>query len=66
VPEPSITVLDCGDGDAIAPFWSAVLGYDAGRRFGASMVDVNKRGLGDHCWWVMADREGNEFCVAPD
>ena len=119
MPEPSITVvLDCADGDAIAPFWSAVLGYDAGRRFGqfvvlrpreavdtrphlilqevpepkivknrshmdlhvadveearqrflglgASMVDENKRCLGDHCWYVMADPEGNEFCVAPD
>jgi hypothetical protein len=54
MPEPWITVvLDCADGDAI-------LGM------GASMVDEKERCLGDHCWYVMADPEGNEFCVAPD
>jgi predicted enzyme related to lactoylglutathione lyase len=116
--EPSITVvLDCADADALAPFWSAVLGYDSGHRvtqfvvlnpppsdprpplilqqvpepkvvknrshmdlhvadveatrarllaLGATMVDPNKRCIGDHCWYVMADPEGNEFCLAPE
>jgi hypothetical protein len=21
--------------------------------------------LGDYCWYLLADPEGNEFCVAP-
>lgn len=116
--EPSITVvLDCADADALAPFWSAVLGYDAGHRvtqfvvlrpppsdprptlilqevpepkivknrshmdlhvadveatrarfqqLGASMVDPEQRCIGEYCWYVMADPEGNEFCLAPE
>ena len=32
---------------------------------GATMVDPNKRCIGEYCWYVMADPEGNEFCLAP-
>ncbi len=49
-----VVVLDCADAERLADFWSAALGYP--RRQAV---------IGDYCWYLMADPEGNEFCVAP-
>jgi predicted enzyme related to lactoylglutathione lyase len=32
---------------------------------GASRVQEQPNCLGDYCWYLLADPEGNEFCVAP-
>ncbi len=32
---------------------------------GASLLQETKNCIGDYCWYLMADPEGNEFCVAP-
>jgi len=32
---------------------------------GASLLQESKNCIGDYCWYLMADPEGNEFCVAP-
>lgn len=32
---------------------------------GAQLVQQEKNCIGDYCWYLMADPEGNEFCVAP-
>jgi hypothetical protein len=46
--------LDCGDVDAQAEFWSAALGA-------TRLTDrIAEAGTS---WVVMADPEGNEFCV---
>ncbi len=33
---------------------------------GASLRQEEPNCLGSHCWYLMADPEGNEFCVALD
>jgi predicted enzyme related to lactoylglutathione lyase len=33
---------------------------------GASLVQEQPNCIGDHCWYLMADPEGNEFCVVGD
>lgn len=33
---------------------------------GARLLQEGPNCLGSHCWYLMADPEGNEFCVAPD
>ncbi len=33
---------------------------------GASLLQEEPNCIGDYCWYLMADPEGNEFCVAPD
>jgi hypothetical protein len=33
---------------------------------GARLLQEEPNCLGSHCWYLMADPEGNEFCVAPD
>ena len=33
---------------------------------GASLVQEPPNCIGDHCWYLMADPEGNEFCVVGD
>jgi len=32
---------------------------------GARLLQDEKNCIGDYCWYLMADPEGNEFCVAP-
>jgi predicted enzyme related to lactoylglutathione lyase len=32
---------------------------------GARKVQEQPNCLGDYCWYLLADPEGNEFCVAP-
>jgi predicted enzyme related to lactoylglutathione lyase len=106
-------VIDCADHDVVAPFWSAMLGwdpvrvneqyvalrpppgedapfsilfqevpepkvvknrahidFDAGdmeaevaRLVGLGATVIAERSLGDLRWTVVADPEGNEFCV---
>ncbi|HET9658606.1 MAG TPA: VOC family protein [Kineosporiaceae bacterium] len=64
--------IDCADPHGLARFWCVVLGYqvhdedDEVRRLldlGARHTDV---GQGDERWVVLADPEGNEFCVLAD
>jgi hypothetical protein len=45
-------VLDCADPDALAGFWAAALGFERG--------PFDDEG---HWTTVLADPEGNEFCV---
>jgi len=33
---------------------------------GAQMVQEEPNCIGSHCWYLMADPEGNEFCVVGD
>jgi len=33
---------------------------------GAGLLQEEPNCLGSHCWYLMADPQGNEFCVAPD
>jgi len=33
---------------------------------GARMVQEEPNCIGTHCWYLMADPEGNEFCVVGD
>jgi hypothetical protein len=70
-------VFDCLDSLVVARFWSAALGEDLVERdtgeyrvgdpnLGGPVVDIredpNDRQNPDR-WTVMADPEGNEFCV---
>ena len=32
---------------------------------GARLLQEQPNCIGDYCWYLMADPEGNEFCVAP-
>nr|WP_167517484.1 VOC family protein [Micromonospora orduensis] len=48
--------FDCHDTYALAGFWSAVLGL------GASLV-ADRRNADGTGWAVLADPQGNEFCV---
>ena len=32
---------------------------------GARKIQEQPNCIGDYCWYLMADPEGNEFCVAP-
>ena len=32
---------------------------------GAKLLQEQPNCVGDYCWYLMADPEGNEFCVAP-
>jgi len=32
---------------------------------GGRLLQDEKNCIGDYCWYLMADPEGNEFCVAP-
>ena len=43
--------IDCVDPTGLARFWCAVLDYEV---------------QGDEPWVVLADPEGNEFCVLAD
>ena len=60
--------IDCADASGLARFWCSVLGYEVQdeevRRLlglGARHADVGQGP--DVSWVVMADPEGNEFCV---
>ena len=63
-------VVDCSDPAAQATFWAAALGYHVTRSehgqverllgLGARRADI---GQGEVRWVVLADPEGNEFCV---
>ena len=32
---------------------------------GARKIQEEPNCIGDYCWYLLADPEGNEFCVAP-
>ena len=34
------------------------------RSLGATLLQESPNCIGDYCWYLMADPEGNEFCVA--
>jgi hypothetical protein len=61
--------IDCGDPNGLARFWCSVLDYEVQDEddgivtIGARHADV---GQGDESWVVLADPEGNEFCVLAD
>ena len=67
-------VVDCTDPDRLAGFWCAVLGWqrraDAEGQeaelvrlleLGAVRTEVGQ--TGEESWHVLADPEGNEFCL---
>ena len=58
--------LDIGVGrgiEAAEERWAAVTAHvDRLVEAGATVVDERRNDFGDH-WMVMADPEGNEFCV---
>ncbi|SMX98140.1 hypothetical protein BSP239C_02878 [Brevibacterium sp. 239c] len=66
-------VLNCHDPEMLSRFWCDVLGYvELGREdadieigpesgFGARPADVGQ--TGEESWHVLADPEGNEFCL---
>jgi Glyoxalase-like domain len=69
-------IVDCADMDRQAEFWCAALGYERAssdrtqgeevarlESLGATRADI---GQAETAWIVMADPEGNEFCVMPD
>ena len=52
--------LDCANPERLAGFWTQALGYLealGGQRVSDRVV------MGDYSWVVMADPEGNEFCI---
>jgi predicted enzyme related to lactoylglutathione lyase len=53
-------VTDCADPQRVATFWSQVLDWRRLLSPGATQVDI---GQGDVPWVVLADPEGNEFCL---
>ena len=69
-------IVHCLEPGRLARFWAEALGWritrdhdpewvvepPEGSREGATKADV---GQGDVPWTVMADPEGNEFCVLP-
>ncbi|MHB8892014.1 MAG: VOC family protein [Candidatus Limnocylindrales bacterium] len=76
VPE---VVIDCADHGAVVDFWAAALGYERAefneqyvglapveRLRGLGATFIAERSLGALRWTVMADPEGNEFCVSGD
>lgn len=71
-------MFDAGDAFALAGFWSAALGWpihlDLRTESNAQRDELHEKlialggsdvdfGQGDVPWSVMADPEGNEFCV---
>lgn len=58
--------VDCCDPTGLATFWQAVLGGELRAEvervmaLGATPVDI---GQGEQSWVVLADPEGNEFCI---
>jgi hypothetical protein len=78
---PGITVvLDVNDLEGATAFWSAALGFPTQRPITQFMVlrpddledhrprmiQEQPNCIGSHCWYLMADPEGNEFCVVGD
>jgi hypothetical protein len=62
--------LDCHDLDLLIGFWSRALGYELEQRDAAveRALALGARRLWrmdftTHYWTVLADPEGNEFCV---
>jgi len=71
---PLEIVIDCADHDVLERFWTAALGWDFAaddmaaeverlRGLGATWI-AERQLFGPPSWTVMADPEGNEFCVA--
>ena len=57
---PIAVAVDARDPEALAAFWCAALGSTVVRRW----TDAHGAPY-DHPWVVMADPEGNAFCVLP-
>ena len=59
--------IDCADPSGLARFWCSVLGYEVQDEEVRRLLDLGARhadvGQGDVSWVVLADPEGNEFCV---
>jgi Glyoxalase-like domain len=53
-------VADAADPAASARWWAEALGWEVTLALGATPADV---GQGEVPWVVLADPEGNEFCV---
>ena len=63
-------VLDCGDPDKLAEFWSAAIETPTVEEEAARLESLGARRIKDEAieehgnrWVVMADIEGNEFCA---
>jgi hypothetical protein len=57
-------VLDCTDPRHLADFWAAALGYEnVGSALGARRISNGPCSEHGSSWLIMADPEGNEFCV---
>lgn len=54
-------VLDLNDLELTTALWSAALGYPLQR-----VLQQEPNCIGSHCWYLMADPEGNEFCCVGD
>ena len=58
--------FDAVDALALARFWAAALGSDVDEDSTGGKAFVEAAGWGGpNVWFVMADPEGNEFCVEP-
>lgn len=59
--------IDCADPNGLARFWCSVLDYEVQDEEVRRLLDLGARhadvGQGDESWVVLADPEGNEFCV---
>ncbi|MFD7406262.1 VOC family protein [Streptomyces sp. NPDC059866] len=57
-------VLACRDPEVLARFWGEVLDFTVLDRLlaaGAELADIGQ--TGQESWHVLADPEGNEFCL---
>jgi len=61
VPEPKV-----GKNRVHLDFRAPVMADEVARLIGLGATLIAERGLGDLRWTVLADPEGNEFCVAGD
>jgi len=61
VPEPKVT-----KNRVHLDFRAPVMADEVARLVGLGATVIAERSLGDFAWTVMADPEGNEFCVAGD
>ena len=60
-------VLDVNDLERATEFWSAALGFPLRRPVTQFMVlRPDDADIGSHGWYLMADPEGNEFCLVGD
>lgn len=56
-----MVTIDCADPVALTKFWSEAAGYRL-TRLGARMIAEHS--APGFTWTVLADPEGNEFCIS--